>query len=64
MRQIFLPSDPIKALDRLKQIVVEVKQVAMDDTVPELLNAMSLIAETEQGPADQTPSMGCSIKWK
>jgi peroxiredoxin len=31
---------------------------------PELLNAMRLIAQTGQGPADQTPSIGCSIKWR
>lgn len=31
--------------------------------VPELLNAMTQIAETGTGPKDQTPSMGCSIKW-
>ncbi len=30
---------------------------------PELLNAMRRIAATGQGPQDQTPSMGCSIKW-
>lgn len=30
---------------------------------PELLNAMRLIAETGQGPREQVPSMGCSIKW-
>ncbi len=29
----------------------------------ELLEAMRLIAATGAGPADQTPSMGCSIKW-
>ena len=34
------------------------------DRVPELLNAMRLVAETGQGPKDQTPSMGCSIKWR
>ncbi|WP_339900660.1 thioredoxin family protein [Paraglaciecola polaris] len=32
--------------------------------VPELVNAMRLIAETGQGPKEQTPSMGCSIKWR
>ncbi|MFK7834765.1 MAG: thioredoxin family protein [Sulfitobacter sp.] len=32
--------------------------------VPELLNAMRGIAETGNGPRDQTPSMGCSIKWR
>ncbi len=31
---------------------------------PELLTAMQLIAETGKGPTDQTPSMGCSIKWR
>jgi peroxiredoxin len=30
----------------------------------ELFEAMRLIAETGEGPRDQTPSMGCSIKWK
>ena len=29
----------------------------------ELLPAMRLIAETGHGPAEQRPSMGCSIKW-
>ena len=31
---------------------------------PELLNAMKLVAATGAGPQAQTPSMGCSIKWK
>ncbi|QDG75169.1 thioredoxin family protein [Labrenzia sp. PHM005] len=30
---------------------------------PELLTAMRLIGETGNGPKDQIPSMGCSIKW-
>jgi len=34
------------------------------DTRPELLDAMTLIAETGVGPRAQTPSIGCSIKWK
>jgi len=29
----------------------------------ELVNAMRQIAETGQGPREQVPSMGCSIKW-
>jgi peroxiredoxin len=37
-------------------------------TVPdarrELFEAMKLIAASGQGPREQTPSMGCSIKWK
>jgi peroxiredoxin len=30
----------------------------------ELFEAMVRIAETGKGPAEQIPSMGCSIKWK
>ncbi|MEJ6404128.1 thioredoxin family protein [Yoonia sp. 2307UL14-13] len=32
--------------------------------VPELLGAMRKVAETGTGPTTQTPSMGCSIKWR
>lgn len=31
---------------------------------PELLMAMRQIADTGTGPHEQTPSMGCSIKWR
>lgn len=34
------------------------------DEPRELINAMRLVAETSQGPRDQTASIGCSIKWK
>lgn len=30
----------------------------------ELLDAMRLIAETGNGPEEQMPSIGCSLKWK
>ncbi|WP_088346932.1 MULTISPECIES: thioredoxin family protein [Rhodomicrobium] len=30
----------------------------------ELFEAMSLVARTGEGPREQTPSIGCSIKWK
>ena len=30
----------------------------------ELFEAMVQVARTGQGPRDQTPSMGCSIKWR
>lgn len=30
----------------------------------ELFEAMRAVAETGRGPAEQVPSMGCSIKWK
>ena len=34
------------------------------DRAPELLNAMHQDAQTGNGPKEQFPSMGCSIKWK
>lgn len=40
------------------------KKPADQDTVRELLGAMKQIAETGKGPAEQMPSMGCSIKWR
>jgi peroxiredoxin len=30
----------------------------------DLYEAMKLVAQTGQGPKDQIPSMGCSIKWR
>jgi peroxiredoxin len=35
----------------------------MSDDKHELLLAMEQIAQTGKGPQEQTPSMGCSIKW-
>ena len=32
--------------------------------IPELLDAMKIIANTGNGPASQIASMGCSIKWR
>jgi hypothetical protein len=40
------------------------KQAGPPDLRRDLFEAMKQIAETGQGPADQIPSMGCSIKWK
>lgn len=37
---------------------------AAPDARRELFEAMDQIARTGQGPKEQTPSMGCSIKWK
>ncbi|MGB7335293.1 MAG: thioredoxin family protein [Salaquimonas sp.] len=34
------------------------------ERIPELVNAMQMIAETGKGPKDQVPSVGCSIKWR
>lgn len=36
----------------------------LPDAPRELFHAMQLIAETGVGPAEQTPSIGCSIKWR
>jgi len=40
------------------------KQPAAPDVRRELFEAMSAVAIGGQGPRDQIPSMGCSIKWK
>lgn len=40
------------------------KEAAPPGTQRELFEAMKLIAETGQGPREQVPSIGCSIKWK
>ena len=37
---------------------------APEGTRRELYEAMKQVADTGAGPADQTPSIGCSIKWK
>ena len=39
------------------------KEAAADDVRRDLFEAMKQVAETGRGPAEQIPSMGCSIKW-
>jgi peroxiredoxin len=39
------------------------KEAAPADSRRELFEAMRGVAETGRGPAEQVPSMGCSIKW-
>jgi peroxiredoxin len=39
------------------------KETAPSDARRDLFEAMQTIARTGQGPRDQIPSMGCSIKW-
>lgn len=39
------------------------KQSAAKDVKRDLFDAMSQVIKTNQGPLDQVPSMGCSIKW-
>ncbi|MGS4945957.1 thioredoxin family protein [Meridianimarinicoccus sp. RP-17] len=40
------------------------RQPGPPDAPRELFAAMKQVAETGHGPREQTPSMGCSIKWK
>ncbi len=39
------------------------KECAPQDARRELFEAMTLVAESGEGPREQIPSMGCSIKW-
>jgi peroxiredoxin len=40
------------------------KDTAPEGTRRDLFEAMRQVAETGRGPAEQIPSMGCSIKWR
>ena len=40
------------------------KETAPEGARRDLFEAMREVAETGRGPADQIPSMGCSIKWR
>jgi peroxiredoxin len=40
------------------------KEAAPADARRDLFEAMKQVAERGQGPAEQIPSMGCSIKWR
>jgi peroxiredoxin len=40
------------------------KETAPEGVRRDLFEAMKQVAETQRGPADQIPSMGCSIKWR
>ena len=40
------------------------KETAAADVRRDLFEGMAEVARTGRGPADQIPSMGCSIKWK
>ena len=40
------------------------KEAAAPDAQRELFEAMAQVAETGKGPAQQTASIGCSIKWR
>ena len=40
------------------------KEAAPEGVRRDLYEAMQQVAETSQGPREQIPSMGCSIKWR
>ena len=40
------------------------KETAPEDVHRDLFEAMQQIAQTGQGPQEQIPSIGCSIKWR
>jgi peroxiredoxin len=40
------------------------KETAPEHVRRDLFEAMKQVAETQYGPTDQIPSMGCSIKWR
>ena len=40
------------------------KETAAEDARRDLFEAMKQVALTGRGPAEQIPSMGCSIKWR
>ena len=42
----------------------DLKMGGVGERVPELLEAMQQVADNGNGSENQTPSMGCSIKWK
>ena len=42
----------------------ESKMEIVPNAKKELLEAMIQVSETGDGPKDQIPSIGCSIKWK
>jgi hypothetical protein len=42
----------------------ESRKEAAPDARRDLFEAMKQVAETQRGPAEQIPSMGCSIKWR
>ena len=42
----------------------ESKKDAAPNARRELFDAMVQVAKTGKGPAQQVPSMGCSIKWR
>ncbi len=58
----FNADDMLRYRGRLDEVTPS--NIPDEDVKRELLNAMLYIADTGNMPKKQTPSMGCSIKWK
>ena len=52
------------AVRRMGDVDSNLRLEPLEEGVKQLYDAMVQVAETGKGPADQIPSMGCSIKWK
>lgn len=60
----FFGLDDGKRLRYRGRLDASMKAAADDSAARELFEAMRQIAQTGQGPAEQRPAMGCSIKWR
>lgn len=60
----FFGFDANLALQYRGRLDASPRGAAPDSLKRELLEAMKGVAENGRGPQHQTPSMGCSIKWK
>lgn len=60
----FFGFDAETALQYRGRLDASRKEAGPPDLRRDLFEAMKQVAETGHGPAEQIPSMGCSIKWK
>ncbi len=60
----FFGFDAVLGLQYRGRLDASRKEAGPADLRRDLFLAMKQVAETGKGPAEQIPSMGCSIKWK
>jgi peroxiredoxin len=60
----FFGFDSTRGLQYRGRLDASRREAGPSDLRRDLFEAMTQVAETGQGPAEQVPSMGCSIKWK
>lgn len=60
----FFGFDAALGLQYRGRLDASTKLATTPDARRELFEAMLMVAETGHGPAEQIPSMGCSIKWR